>query len=94
MRNAMGDTEIKQLSETADPSQGQWSQMEMLLAKIDDSVRNLTYATIKMQGGKPGKPPEPNPRPGVKAKGKRARKQLSPQEAEFMYRLINGPDAE
>lgn len=91
----MDPGEITQISETADPSQGQWSQTEMLLALLVDSVRQLTYTTVRLQaGGKAGKPPEPVPRPGVPPKGKRSRKRLNEEQAEFLFRWINGPDAD
>lgn len=93
IRNAMPETDTKQAATSADPSQGQWSQTEMLLALLVDSVRSLQYALIKVNGGK-GKPPDPIPRPGVKPKGKRARKPLTQEQAEFLFRHINGPDAE
>lgn len=86
----MDDSEIKSLAETADPSEGRWSQTEMLLALLVDRVGQLIHVTA----GAKGKPPEPYPRPGVKPKGRRKRKPLTPEQAERLYRVINGPDAE
>lgn len=95
IRNATDPGELKQMSETADPSKGQWSQIEMLLALLVDSVRQQTYAMVRLQAGsKAGKAPDPVPRPGIPPKGRRARKTLSPEKAEFLFRWINGPDAE
>lgn len=91
----MEPAEAKRDSEAADPSQGQWSQTEMLLALLIDAVRQLTYTTLRMQiGKKAGKPPEPIPRPGVPSRSRRRGKTLSEQQAQFLYRWINGPDAQ
>lgn len=91
MRNKMGDGEIKQASKAADPSQGQWSQTEMLLASLIDTVRWLLHITLVGNGGK-SKRPEPTPRPGVKAKGKKSRPALTPSQQEAVFRRIHGGD--
>ena len=78
LRNKMGDAEIKQASTSADPSQGQWSQTDMLLASLIDTVRWLLHITVIANGGKgKSKPPEPVPRPGVAPKGKKRRPALT-----------------
>jgi hypothetical protein len=89
LRNRMSDAEIAQSSKQGDPSQGQWSQLEMLLATISDKLSWLLHVTLIAHGGK-SKKPEPTPRPGVKAKGKRSRPALSQAQAEAVYRRIHG----
>lgn len=89
MRNKMGDAELARASKEADPSRGQWSQEEMLLATISDKISWLLHVTLVANGGK-SKKPEPTPRPGVKAKGKRSRPALSAAQAEAVYRRIHG----
>lgn len=77
----------------ADPAEGTWSQPEMLLAGIYDELRFLryAYATSRMQKGtKPPPVPQPTPRPGVAKDTKRKRKQLSAEQAEWLFRHING----
>jgi hypothetical protein len=93
LRNATPEGELKRRSEAADPAQGQWSHEEMLLALIVDVLREVRYVLLKANGSKNAKQPEPLPRPGVKSK-KRKRQPLSLDQAEFLYRWINGPDAE
>lgn len=88
MRNAMGGAEIEQASKRADPSQGQWSHLEMLIASQGDTLRWIAYILAAANGGKPKKP-EPTPRPGVKAKGKK-RRELTPEQQEAVFRRING----
>lgn len=90
LRNAMDDTERKRITEDADPSEGQWSQTEMLLALIYDAMRWQIHISA---GGK-GKKPDPLPRPGVKSRKRRKRAPLSPEKAEFLFRRINPPDTE
>lgn len=89
LRNRMGDGEIARAAKSADPSQGQWSQVEMLLATISDKISWLLHVTLVANGGK-SKKPEPTPRPGVKSKGKKSRPALSPAQAEAVYRRIHG----
>lgn len=89
LRNKMGDAEIKQAAKTADPSEGQWSQTEMLLASLIDAVKWLLHVTLVAHGGK-SKKPEPVPRPGVKAKGKKSRPALTAAQAEAVFRRIHG----
>lgn len=93
LRNKMSDAELAQAAKGGDPSQGQWSQQEMLLASLIDSVRWLLHATVVANGGKgKSKPPEPVPRPGVKPKGKKSRRSLTPQQQEAVFRRIHGAD--
>lgn len=73
-----------------DPAEGQWSQAEMLLAAVVDSVRMLQWTYVSAHAGKGQRPerPEPIPRPGT---GRAKRKpRLSDAQAEFLYRHING----
>lgn len=95
LRNKMSDPEMKQATTTADPSKGQWSQQEMLLASLIDTVRWLLHATVVANGGKGrSRPPEPVPRPGVKPKGKEGRRALTAEQREAVFRRINGADVD
>lgn len=87
LRNKMTAAEMQQASKTADPSQGQWSQVEMLIASGNDMLRWIAYILSAANGGKPKKP-EPTPRPGV-TKAKK-RRELTPQQREAVWRRING----
>lgn len=89
LRNRMGDGEIARAAKQADPSLGQWSQVEMLLATISDKISWLLHVTLVANGGK-SKKPEPTPRPGVKSKGAKRRPALSAAQAEAVYRRIHG----
>lgn len=89
LRNAMSDAEIKRLAEEADPSQGQWSHAEMLIASLIDAVRANTYVLQRVNGGK-GKAPEPVPRPGVPSKKRRKRRQLSAEQTAMVLARIRG----
>lgn len=90
LRNRMSEAELARAASEADPSQGQWSQQEMLLARISDQLSWLLHVTLVAHGGKSRKP-EPTPRPGVKAKGtKKRRPALSTAQAEAVLRRIQG----
>lgn len=90
LRNKMSDAEIKQAAKSGDPSQGQWSQLEMLIALLIDSVREVGHITAAAAGSKKSKSPDPVPRPGVKPKGKAPRRQLTPEQQEAVWARING----
>ena len=87
MRNQMSGAEMEQVSRNADPSQGQWSHLEMLIASGNDMLRWIAYILSSANGGKPKKP-EPTPRPGVNKGAKR--RQLTPEQQEAVFRRING----
>ena len=89
LRNEMGDAEIDQAARASDPSEGQWSRTDMLLAVLIDEVRELSYATVRVQTGK-GRRPEPLPRPGVRPKSRRKRPKMSAAQREMMFARING----
>jgi|GEM_PF-2455522 len=90
LRNQMSEAELKRAAEEADPSHGQWSQLEMLVAQLIDTVRWLVHITAVAHGGRRGKPPEPVPRPGVPPKDKKGRKRLSPEQVAAVLRRIHG----
>ncbi|MEO3856238.1 hypothetical protein [Acrocarpospora sp. B8E8] len=91
MRNSMSGTELEAAGKAADPSEGQWSQEEMLLARVHDAIRHLEWALIRVNGGK-GKPPEPMPRPGVQPKGRKPKLTARQAEAraQAIFDRING----
>jgi hypothetical protein len=94
MRNAMPQAEVKDTARAADPSTGQWSQAEMLLALLIDTVRQLTYTTVRLQHGKKaGKVPDPLPRPGVKPKTP-PKPRFSDAQWEMVFRRIHGAHIE
>jgi len=89
LRNAMSDAEIKRLAEEADPSQGQWSHTEMLIASLVDAVRTNTFVLQRVNGVKV-KAPEPIPRPGVPSKKRKKRRQLTPEQTALVLARIRG----
>lgn len=90
----MPDTDVKEAAQAADPSMGQWSQSDMLLARLIDSVGYLRYTMLRLQvGAKAGKPPELVLRPGVKPKAPRKRVLTSAQR-ELLFRRIHGAHIE
>lgn len=89
LRNEMGDADLKQATQSGDPSEGQWSHSDMLIALLIDAVRMQTYVLAKVQTGK-GKMPDPLPRPGVKPKGRKKRPKFSAAQREMMFARIHG----
>jgi len=91
LRNEMSDAEIKRTAEDADPSEGQWSHQEMLLASLVDAVRAQTYVLRRVNGDKSAKPPDPVPRPGVRPKRKTTRRRrLTPEQTAAVLARIRG----
>lgn len=74
-----------------DPSEGAWSQLEVLLASLLDETRFLRWETAVSRlekGSRRPPPPEPTPRPGVGARA--PKKALPPHVAEFLFQHMNG----
>lgn len=90
LRNRMSDAEIKAAAEEADPSQGQWSHQEMLIASLVDAVRLNTFVLRRINGDKKAQAPDPVPRPGVKSKGGKRRRRLTPEQTAAVLRRIRG----
>lgn len=89
LRNELSDAEIKKYAQQADPSRGQWSHLEMLVASLLDAVRHLQVTLIRVNGGK-AKLPDPTPRPGVRPKVRKRGARLSQGQLEALFRRIHG----
>jgi hypothetical protein len=87
LRNQMSDAEIKSTAAEADPSQGQWTHLEMLIASLVDAVRINTFTLRRLNGDKRAQPPDPVPRPGVKPKGQKRRRLTTEQTAAVLRRI-------
>jgi hypothetical protein len=75
----------------ADPADGQWSQLEMLVAMLLDETRFARWeaAVSRLKkGDKKPKQPEPMPRPGLDRKHKRP--VMPPHLAEWLIAHMNG----
>jgi hypothetical protein len=64
MRNATPEDVAKEASEAARPDLGKWSNLEMLVAALLDSVRANTSVLVAANGSKP-LDLTPTPRPGI-----------------------------
>lgn len=75
----------------ADPAEGQWSQLELLVAMLLDETRfarwEAAVARLK-KGDKRPKQPEPTPRPGIDRK--RRKPAMPPELAEWLINHMNG----
>lgn len=86
LRNAAPDD----LAGDADPTEGRWSQTEMLLAAAVDEMRILRWLYVAAHSEKkPPDQPEPIRRPGID-RGKRKKPKLSSAGAAFLFNHING----
>jgi hypothetical protein len=75
----------------ADPAEGQWSQLELLIAMLLDETRYARWEAAVSRlgkGDKKPKQPEPTPRPGVDRK--RRRPVMPPEVAEWFIAHMNG----
>lgn len=75
----------------ADPAEGQWSQLELLIAMLLDETRfgRWERAMARLgKGDKKPKKPEPTPRPGVDTKPQRP--PMPAHVAEFLIAHMNG----
>lgn len=91
LRNAMPEKELDEQAENGEPEKGRWSQSELLLASAIDALRRVEYVLIcantESKRGRPA-PPEPTPRPGVRARKPKAT--LTETGANKLFELING----
>jgi hypothetical protein len=91
LRNAMSDEELAGQAEKGEPEKGHWSQTELLLAVVADRLAELAHLYVSVnRDPKAAKPKAPIPirRPGAKAP--RAKSELSGEQAETLFKLING----
>ncbi|MFF7329639.1 hypothetical protein [Streptomyces sp. NPDC008150] len=91
LRNALSDEELAEQAEAGEPEKARWSQVEQLLALVADRVARLEYVLISVNAEKKSqrpRPPEPIRRPGAKAP--RPQQQINDEQAETLFRLING----
>lgn len=85
IRNATPDV----MDGDSDAAEGRWSQHEMLLAALVDEARLLRWVYVASHTEKaPPKQPEPVRRPGLDRKARKPK--LSPKQADFLFRHING----
>lgn len=89
LRNANPDTVG---NDGSDPAEGRWSQTEMLLAALVDDMRYLrwNYVSAHVDKGRRPDKPDPIPRPGVARRDRRSKGRLSEEQADFLFRHING----
>ncbi|WP_344028861.1 hypothetical protein [Streptomyces luteireticuli] len=90
LRNAADDADLDAEADRSDPSQGCWSQTELLLAQLTDAVSHLAhlYTLVNTNGGTRPEPPQPVPRPGIRRTPARSR--MTPDTAETLFQIING----
>jgi hypothetical protein len=91
LRNGLSDEQMAEQSEKGEPEKGRWSQADQLLALIADRVARLEYVLISVntehKSQRP-KAPEPIRRPG--AKPVKARQRMSDNQANTLFKLLNG----
>ncbi|QEV64523.1 hypothetical protein CP982_07280 [Streptomyces spectabilis] len=90
LRNTLSDEELAEQADKGEPEKGRWSQLEQLTAALVDGVRRVEYVLIcaNTEKGKQPQPPDPTPRPGAKARA--AKPKLNDEQAERLFRIING----
>lgn len=88
LRNGLSDEELAE-HRGADPAEGRWSQLELLIAQVVDVLRRQEYAYLKANGAKRLDEPDPLPRPGVRGRKKKP-DALTDQSAAVLFELING----
>lgn len=75
----------------ADPADGHWSQLELLVAMLLDETRFARWEAAVSRlakGDKKPKQPDPTPRPGVERKHQRPA--MPPELAEWLIAHMNG----
>ncbi|MGW5633950.1 hypothetical protein [Streptomyces sp. NPDC003832] len=91
LRNQLTSQELAEQAAKGQPEKGRWSQVEQLLAGIDDRLARLDYAYrcshIESKSKWP-KPPEPMRRPG--AGPKKTKAALTDKSANRLFELLQG----
>lgn len=91
LRNSLSDEELAESADKGEPEKARWSQQEQLTASLVDAVKRVEYVLILANSDSKSRkpdPPEPLRRPG--AKPRVAKTKLSGENAEELFRLING----
>ena len=91
LRNATPAEELVEQADKGEPEKGRWSQLEQLVAALVDATRRVEYVLICANTDKKSqrpRAPEPVRRPG--AKPVRPKQQLSDEQADHLFTLING----
>lgn len=90
----MSPEELAEQADKGEPEKGRWSQSEQLIAIVADRIAELVYvygsAHAESKSKRP-KAPEPIRRPG--AKPVRAKQKLTDDQANTLFRIINGSAA-
>ena len=66
IRNNMNPLHTASAAKSSDAAQAPWSHTEMLLALLVDNIRWLIFVTLRVNGNKKAKAPEPLARPGTR----------------------------
>ncbi|MCX4543769.1 hypothetical protein [Streptomyces sp. NBC_01565] len=91
LRNELPDEELERQADRGEPEKGRWSQHELLLASVIDTLRRVEYVLICANTDSKSKrpaPPEPIARPG--AKPRKPKPVLTVAGADRLFELING----
>lgn len=90
MRNAADPEALAEASREARPDRAAWSNTELLLAALMDTVRAQTSVAIAAAGGTP--PPfEPTPRPGVPPKASVTPRKLTQEQRRALDPRLQQP---
>jgi hypothetical protein len=88
LRGELPAAERERRARQADPEAGRWSQQELLLASIGDSLRRLEYYFLRVNGATRLDKPQPMPRPGVP--DPKRRKPIPQHAYDALWELMHG----
>lgn len=87
VRDAYTDEELAEFAGRDEGKHGPWSRLELLVASLNNELRQLTYVQLMANGAKNVTKPEPMRTPGVS--GKPFRKAADPRARAYLQDIVD-----
>lgn len=87
IRDSFTDEELAQVANRDEGKHGPWSRLELLVASLNNELRNLTYVQLVANGAKNVPKPDPMRTPGVSSKP--FRRAADPRARAYLQQILD-----